>query len=185
MYPKVDPAQREFPDREGAIEGEPLCGRNTQNPHRRLLETLGPWTGGPKPFDDHTPPDTDAPVVLIREPGAGAPVGQPFTLRATVEDDSTIVEVVVQAGGETYTATRGPYAWSLAGFPPGPLTVKVSAVDAAGNRADTTLDLTLSGELAGGCSVARGGREGAALLIFLVLARLAARTTCPARRGRL
>jgi hypothetical protein len=190
MYPKVDPAQREFPDRAGPIAGDHLCGRDTQNPHRRLLETLGPWPGGPKPLDDLMPPDTDPPTVVIREPGAAAgPVPQPFTLRATVDDDSTIVEVTVEAvgsaGAARYSATRGPYAWSLAGFPPGPLTVKVTAVDTAGNRGETSLALTVGEEAAGGCSVARGGTNGAGLLILLVMARLWQRTTCPARPSRL
>jgi hypothetical protein len=189
MYPKVDPAQREFPDREGSISGDRLCGRETQNPHRRLLQTLGPWPGGAKPFDDGARPDTDPPVVLIREPAAGGPVPQPFTLRATVQDDSTIDQVTVEAGGESFTVTRGPYAWSLDGFPPGPLTLRVAAVDAAGNRADATLAITVAAGPPGGCAVTHGGKAGLPGPLFALAAlcrrRHRPRRTCPGGRGRL
>jgi hypothetical protein len=48
MYPRVDLAQRTFQDRETSVASPNLCGPQTQNSYRRLLEVLGPWTGGDK-----------------------------------------------------------------------------------------------------------------------------------------
>jgi hypothetical protein len=176
MYPKIDPAQARFQDRDNAISGDRLCGQETQNSHRRLLDTVGAWPGGPKPFDEGGGPDLDPPVVIIREPGPTAPVPQPFTLRATVDDDGVVDHVTVEAGEQTFTATHGPYAWSLAGFPPGPLLVKVTAVDGNGNHASTSVALTVSSEETGGCAMGRRGGSGAGIILVLsCLARACSR----------
>jgi Bacterial Ig domain len=183
MYPKVDPAQREFANRENAISGDRLCGRETQNSHRRLLEVLGPWPGGEKPFESGSTADTTPPVVAIAEP-AGTVLAQPFVLRATVQDDSGVDEVVVEAGGTRFTATRPPYAWSLDGFEAGPLTLTVTARDPSGNRGSATAQVMVAGG-AGGCAVgARRGKTGAApvWVLFFVAHTLAA---CGRRRRHL
>jgi hypothetical protein len=184
MYPKVDPAQRRFQDRESMIFGDKLCGRETQNSHRRLLEIVGPWPGGEKPLDNGSLPDTVPPVVTIAEPGAGA-IAQPFTLRAGVQDDSPIDEVTVEAGGTRLAATRPPYAWSLDGFAAGPLTLTVTARDSSGNRGTATLEVMVTGG-AGGCAVGgtRRGRGGAGLPAVLFFAAVAL-GACGRRRRRL
>jgi hypothetical protein len=120
-------------------------------------------------------------MVLIREPAMGAEVAQPFTVRATVQDDSVVDQVTVEAGGETLRAMRGPYAWSLAGFPPGPLTLTVTATDSAGNRASTTAEVVVTGETATGCAVVHGARTGAPGWWVLFCATAA----CSRRRRRL
>lgn len=51
MFPRVEPAQLRFQERESRVFGELVCGRETQSSHRRLLELVGPWPGGDKPFD--------------------------------------------------------------------------------------------------------------------------------------
>jgi hypothetical protein len=51
MYPRVDLDQRSFQDRETEVASPNLCGPKTQNSYRRLLELVGPWTGGAKPID--------------------------------------------------------------------------------------------------------------------------------------
>jgi hypothetical protein len=52
MYPRVDLQQVSFQDRESPVAKPRFCGSATQNSHRRLLEILGPWMGGPKPSSD-------------------------------------------------------------------------------------------------------------------------------------
>jgi hypothetical protein len=186
MYPKVDPAQVRFADRDNPIAGDHLCGQQSQNSHRRLLDLAGAWPGGDKPFDDAGPPDREAPVVTIREPSAAGVVSQPFTVRATVQDDGTVDEVTMEAGGDSRTSVRGPYAWSLAGFPAGPLTVRVTAVDASGNRSMATREIVLApDEGGGGCTLAaRRGRTG--ILPLLVLSFVVVcYAACSRRRGRL
>jgi hypothetical protein len=179
MYPKVDPAQRLFQDRENMIFGDRLCGRDTQNSHRRLLEMLGPWPAGEKPFESGAAADTTPPVVTI-EP-IGTVLAQPFVVRATVQDDSGIEEVVVEAGDTRLAATRPPYAWSLDGFEAGPLTLTVTARDPSGNRGSATAQVMVTGG-AGGCSIARRGRTGVeALWVLFLLAHVLAACGRPRR----
>jgi hypothetical protein len=52
MYPRVDLAHQTFQDRESLVASPKYCQNATQNSHRRLLELVGAWPGGPKPDDD-------------------------------------------------------------------------------------------------------------------------------------
>jgi hypothetical protein len=172
MFPRVDPAQRRFQDRASRIDGQRLCGREIQNSHERLLEILGAWPADvPKPVDDGGPADTAPPAITFEEPAPGATVRQPFVLRASVRDDGSVDAVTVEAAGSAREALRPPWAWSLAGFPPGPLSIAVTAVDSSGNRASATLEVVVADAEAGdgGCSVAvrrPGGGPGSALVVL-------------------
>lgn len=174
MFPRVDPAQRRFQERASRIDGERLCGREIQSSHERLLEILGPWPADrPKPLDDGGQADTTPPAIAFHEPAAGAVVAQPFVVRAAVEDDGAIDEVTVEAGGTRLAALRPPFAWSLDGFPAGPLAITATAVDGSGNRSTATVEVTVSPGGAGGCALAGGGARrvdpGVAALLWLAL----------------
>lgn len=192
MFPRVEATQTGFADRESDISGERLCGRETQNSHRLLLARLGPWTGDDKPLGDDIEPDQTPPVVRIDQPTPGAVVTQPFTLQVAVEDDDpmAVVEVLVQ--GRTLSGSAPPFAWSLDGFEPGPLTVVVTARDTAGNTGQATVDLIVEGPASrsGGCSLAHRGASGlpaGLLLAVLVVAlwRRDANGACGGARRRL
>jgi hypothetical protein len=193
MFPRVDPAQSGFPDLEGEVFGEKLCGHAVQNSHRRLLQALGPWAGGEKPVDDGAGHDTTAPTVAFVEPGPGAVVTQPFVIRAQAMDDVAVDRVVLTAGADEVTARRPPFEWSLSGFPPGPLRLALTAYDADGNASTATLDVQVAAAPPpGGCAVAgaSGSRRdasgtggGAAVLVTFTLALAVA--ACGRRRPRL
>jgi hypothetical protein len=183
MYPMVDPAQAGFLDQEVMISGTQQCGPSTQNSHRRLLEIVGPWPGDEKPLDDGTRADRSPPRLTLLEPAPGATVAQPFTVRVAAEDDEAVDHVVLAVGADRGIARRGPFAWSLAGFPAGPVTLTFTGYDRSGNVAMLSADVTLEAEAGGGCAVAGPGRRGwSGTAVFPVLALLAA---CARRRRRL
>jgi hypothetical protein len=189
MYPTVVMEQALFPDEEGPIFDERLCGNSTQNSHKRLLSVVGPWLGDEKPIDDGTRADRKAPAVIVLDPAAGSEVGQPFVVRVAAEDEGGIDHVVLAAEGDRGTLYRAPYRWSLAGFAPGPLTLTVTAYDASGNTTTETATVTVTGTappLAAGCTLGPAGRfRGSAPLptAAITLAALAALLTC-IRRSR-
>jgi hypothetical protein len=193
MHPRLDPAQAEFPDQESPIFGEHHCGSAVQNSHRRLLDIVGPWvgdekTGDEKPFDLGGREDKTPPRLLLLEPLSGSIVRQPFVVRVSAEDDVGIDRVVLAVGDERHAQRRPPFAWSLAAFPEGPLTLAVTGYDESGNAAfaSTQVIVENGGEkVPGGCAV--GPRPVAATSpVVLVLAALLRLTlACTGRRRRL
>jgi hypothetical protein len=164
MYPTVAPEQASFPDEQSPILDQRICGNSTQNSHQRLLSVVGAWLGDAKPVDDGTRADREPPALTWLGPAPDQPVGQPFTVRVAAEDAGGVDHVVLAAEGDRGTLYRPPFAWSLAGFPAGPLTVTVIAYDASGNTTTQSATFTLTATappLAGGCAQAgrHAGRE--------------------------
>jgi hypothetical protein len=72
MYPRVDLQQLRFQDHESPVAKPRFCGSTTQNSHRRLLEILGPWTGGPKPSGDFAAMADEGTEVIMGGCSAGS-----------------------------------------------------------------------------------------------------------------
>jgi hypothetical protein len=165
MYPTVVREQDRFVDEESPILDDRLCGNSTQNSHRRLLAAVGAWLGDAKPVDDGSRADRTPPTLTWLAPGPEATVAQPFTVRVHAEDEGGIDHVVLAADGDRGTLFRPPFAWSLAGFAPGPLAVTVIAYDAAGNTTPLSANVVVGGPppgLPGGCALAGSGPAAAA-----------------------
>ncbi len=190
MYPRLDPRQRAFLDVESSVADAPIagqtaCGALTQNPHRRLLDVVGAWAGDDKPFPDDERADRTPPTVGFLEPAGGAAVAQPFTVRARAEDPGGIDHVVLSAGDEKRSLRGAPFAWSLAGFPPGALRLTLTAYDASGNTATSTLDVTVAESPGGGCAFVRTPTRRSGILWGLAAAGLLALATCSRGQRRL
>jgi hypothetical protein len=174
MHPMVDPRQTRFLDQEMPLLGDRACGRTTQNSHRRLLELVGAWAGAAKPLDDGTRADRTPPwLVLMDPPEDGGPLPQPLRVRAEVSDDGGIDQVILAAGGTRQIRQRPPFDWSLGGFPAGPLTLTVTAIDRSGNVQTVERRLVLQADPGpGGCRFipGRSAPEHAAWLVLLGLA---------------
>ena len=165
MHPEIDPRQASFLDEESPILGDRICNNNTQNSHRKLLQTVGPWPGDTKPVDDGTRADRLPPRLALLSPDApGArPLAQPFLVSATVEDEAGVARVVLTVAGERAPRHRPPWSWSLAGYPAGPLALTLTAYDASGNAAVATRTVEL-GPPPGrpsGCAVGAAGAASA------------------------
>lgn len=158
MNPVLDPRQERFVDAESAILGEPACGRGSQNSHRLLLQIVGPWLGDEKPFVDDNPLDRTPPAIVELFPPPGAALAQPFSVIVGATDETALDRVVLTVGGVAHTRTHAPYAWSLSGFPAGPLELGVSVFDTSGNIATSSNIVTLSAAApVGGCQMAGRG----------------------------
>lgn len=174
MFPRVDAAQAAFLDAEQDVSGTKLCGNTSQNSHRRLLSTVGPWSGTDrKPLDEGTPGDRTPPTLAFVEPAEGAVVTQPFVVKASV-DDVELTRAVLTVGVETSSLRGGPFAWVVSGQPEGPLELVLTAEDTAGNV--TTLRRRVTAQTAddaGGCVVggqAPGPGRGAWILLVAAVA---------------
>ncbi len=167
MHPLLSPEQMSFLDEDGPVLDGRLCGAPTQNSHRRLIDAVGVWQGGEKPFDDGLKDDRTGPRLRVESPTAGAQVTQPLILAVSADDDGGIESVTVElrdAAGrvERLSLSRPPYRFSLGGLMPGPVTLRVNARDRAGNETAISHPLVV-GEPAAlpgwGCAVAAGGPE--------------------------
>ena len=110
-------------------------------------------------------------------------------MRAEVSDEGGIDQVILTAGGERQVRQRPPFDWSLGGFPAGPLTLTVTAVDRSGNIQTLERRLMLEADPGpGGCSCHAGNSAPGALqpacscALTLVLRRARWRA-CTRRRG--
>jgi hypothetical protein len=126
-----------------------ICGRPSQNSVRVLLEKVGPAG----------PPDTAPPSVQLVSPGDGARIGDPtFQVVARATDDRALgrlelhvvtrgIEQVGACGGALFPCTQrgdtvtftvpAPPASATAGDGDGTTSIKVVAIDTAGNRAES------------------------------------------------
>jgi hypothetical protein len=172
MHPMVDPRQSRFLDEEMPLLGDRICGRTTQNSHRRLLELVGAWPGVSKPLDDGTRADRTPPALALLEPADNGdrPLPQPLRVLAEVSDEGGIDQVILTAGGERQVRQRPPFDWSLGGFPAGPLALTVTALDRSGNIQTLERRLVLEADPGpSGCSLAPGSSAPGFLPCVLLL----------------
>jgi hypothetical protein len=166
MHPTVDPRQTRFLDEQMPLLGDRACGRTTQNSHRRLLELVGAWAGPAKPLDDGTRADGTPPrLVLLDPPEGGGPLPQPLRVRAEVNDEGGIDQVILavrsgdasRGGPIRQVRQRPPFDWALGGLPAGPLSLVLTAIDRSGNVQTLERQLVLEADPGpGGCGVAPG-----------------------------
>jgi chitinase len=91
--------------------------------------------------------DRQAPTVVWRRPADGAQVSGTVTLEVEATDNVGVAKVEFFAGSTKLgEATSAPYtfSWDTTGYPDGPVTLKARAVDAAGNAAEATLQVTVA-----------------------------------------
>ena len=92
--------------------------------------------------------DTRPPVVTIRNPLAGAQIGTKVAVYVTATDDSGAagLKQTLQINGSTVASTTGgtlTYSWNTRKLAPGSYTLQATAVDAAGNRSTTSVQVKL------------------------------------------
>jgi hypothetical protein len=89
--------------------------------------------------------DTEQPTISIDAPTDGATVPAAFTLEVSATDNVGVVSVDVEVDGKASGSdSAAPYAFPLT-LAAGSRTVKATAVDAAGNSASATVQVTVGG----------------------------------------
>ena len=91
--------------------------------------------------------DRQAPTVVWRRPADGAQVSGTVTLEVEATDNVGVAKVEFFAGSTKLgEATSAPYtfSWDTTAYPDGPVTLRARAVDAAGNAAEATLQVTVA-----------------------------------------
>jgi hypothetical protein len=91
--------------------------------------------------------DRQAPTVVWRRPADGAQVSGMVTLEVEATDNVGVAKVEFFAGSTKLgEATSAPYtfSWDTTAYPDGPVTLRARAVDAAGNAAEATLQVTVA-----------------------------------------
>lgn len=128
-----------FLDKSSSIPaGEPAgwsCGLQTTNSHQLLLANVGS-----RPVVDTTPPR-----VSILAPQDQASVGQAVLVRASATDETAVVRVeVLVDGAPSQSAVAAPFDFNLS-LSPGAHALSVLALDAAGNRGEARVTVTVQG----------------------------------------
>jgi hypothetical protein len=183
MHPVLSPQQARFIDAEVSLLGDRICGNTTQNSHLKLIEAVGGWAGDDKPLDLGSGLDRVPPTLTLADPAPGAVVAQPLALRVEASDEAGIDRVtLLTPEGET-VVRRPPFGFSLAGFPPGPLSFTLTAYDRSGNSATLSRAVTVTAtpELPG-CQAAPGRPQNAGAALPICVIVLA--TTFAGRRRR-
>jgi hypothetical protein len=120
-------------------QGAKGCYLTTMNSHQLLLQVLGPAPAPPPPPADEKPP-----VVTITSPASQATVLAPFSLSATVVDDHSVASAELREGTTVLGArTSAPFEFLVA-LSPGPHTLTVIGVDAAGNTGSASRSFTVA-----------------------------------------
>jgi hypothetical protein len=92
-------------------------------------------------------PDTTAPVVSLTSPQSQSTVGGTITVTASATDDVAVVGLLLQVDGTPIGAelTAAPYSltWNTVPAGNGPHTLTAVARDAAGNTAQSSVDVTV------------------------------------------
>lgn len=136
--------------------------------------------------------DTTAPVATIMSPANGATVADSFMVAAEVSDANLEAVQLVIDGQAGETRAAAPFAFQVSGLAVGPHTLVLTALDGAGQRTATSIQITVSarpptatpgpderGEVTAGCST--GGGSGFAVAFALGLLARRRRAT-PVRR---
>jgi hypothetical protein len=95
----------------------------------------------------NVPPDTTAPAVSFSAPASGATVAGTTTVSANASDNVAVTRVDLYLDAALYASkTAAPYsfAWNTLATADGAHTLKLVAVDAAGNSANTSMAVTVA-----------------------------------------
>jgi thermitase len=98
----------------------------------------------------NTPPDTTPPVVGIAAPAAGGTVSGTAAVSATATDNVAVAKVELYVDGVPYaTDTVPPYAfnWNTTTSSNGSHTLRVAAIDTAGNVGSSTVTVTVANKV--------------------------------------
>ena len=92
--------------------------------------------------------DVAAPMVTITSPGSGATVSGAINVAVSASDNVgvTTVSLSIDAGSAVSTSTVSPFtnSWNSASVANGTHTLKVTATDAAGNKATSSIQVNVS-----------------------------------------
>jgi len=90
------------------------------------------------------PPDTQAPTVSITSPAAGATVSTSVTVKAAISDDTGVTKAELLVDGQTVASlTKAPFEFAVT-LAPGQHTLKVVGQDAANNKGDAVVAVTVA-----------------------------------------
>jgi len=138
-----------FEDKDNAVQGYSAC-RKTQNSYQEMKAMLGAWPDGvakPGPFGTACD-DKLTPQIAITEPADQSSVPSSVRVRAEASDDCGLQEVSIEAAGASHTTKPpGPFEWTLDSLA-GDVTITVTANDAAGHTAATSITVHAPGAAA-------------------------------------
>ncbi len=114
------------------------CGMTQMNSHSILIGALGAVTSAP-------PTDTTAPKVTITSPQGGATVSAALTVKASISDDTGVAKGQLLVDGKVVASRNGaPFDFAV-NLAAGSHTLKVLGHDAAGNKGEASVNVTVQG----------------------------------------
>lgn len=134
--------------------GDPPCGTTDYDTR---VDAYASWIsqtasgdvnkgGTAPPPPPPAPSDTTPPAVTITSPASGQTVAASFTVQATVSDSVGVTRAELAVDGKTVaTLAAAPWSFAVASLAAGAHTLRVSALDAAGNKGEAMVAVTVQG----------------------------------------
>jgi hypothetical protein len=134
--------------------GDPPCGTTDYDTR---VDSYASWisqtAGGdvnkggttPPPAPPPAPPsDAQPPAVAITAPASGQTVTASFTVQATITDNVAVTSAELSIDGKLVASLQAaPWSFAIAGQAAGAHTVRLTALDAAGNKGEAMVAVTV------------------------------------------